>query len=61
MEKKKVSKFLKDCKLTSDEKEKIWLLCDAKDEIIWIVGHRMEDKYKIEKTTKTIYKINFQK
>ncbi len=59
--KKKVSKFLKDCKLTSDEKEKIWLLCDAKDEIIWIVGHRMEDKYKIEKTTKTIYKINFQK
>lgn len=59
--KKKVAKFLKDCKLTSDEKEKIWLLCDAKDEIIWIVGHRMEDKYKIEKTTKIIYKIKFQK
>ncbi|MBG7630873.1 MAG: tRNA lysidine(34) synthetase TilS [Bacteroidetes bacterium] len=54
--KKKVSKFFKDEKLSLIEKEKTWLLC-SKNEIVWIIGRRLDDRFKVSKTTSTILKI----
>jgi len=55
--KKKVSKYFKDEKLSLIEKENSWLLCDANDTIIWIVGRRLDARFSITKTTNKILKI----
>ncbi|MCB0465401.1 MAG: tRNA lysidine(34) synthetase TilS [Aequorivita sp.] len=56
--KKKLSKFFKDEKISLNEKEKIWLLlCGTK--IVWIIGHRMDDRFKITEKTKRILKMTF--
>jgi tRNA(Ile)-lysidine synthase len=53
---KKVSKFFKDEKLSLLEKETIWMLC-SENEIVWIIGKRQDERYKVTKTTKNILKI----
>ena len=55
--KKKLSKYFKDEKLSLIEKENTWLLCDADNVIIWIVGRRSDDRFKVLKSTKKILKI----
>lgn len=54
--KKKISDFLIDEKIPVTEKEKIWVLCNETD-IIWIVNHRTDERYKIQ-PTQTILKFN---
>ena len=56
--KKKLSKFFKDEKISLNEKEKIWLLL-SEEKIVWVIGHRMDDRFKITEKTKRILKINF--
>jgi len=56
--KKKISNFLIDQKIAIHEKEKIQLLCDANDEIVWVIGERLDNRYKITTSTKEIIKIN---
>lgn len=55
---KKVSKFFKDEKLSRIEKENTWLLCSNDDEIIWIIGKRADERFKINHTTKNILQID---
>jgi len=55
--KKKVSKYFKDEKLSLTEKENSWLLCNANDTIIWVVGKRADASFSVKKTTKKILKI----
>lgn len=54
--KKKLSKYFKDEKYSLFEKENIWLLCSGND-IIWILGKRMDDRYKITEHSKTLFKV----
>jgi len=54
--KKKVSKYFKDEKFSLSEKEQAWLL-SSDNEIIWIIGERMDDRFKITEHTQTILKI----
>ncbi|GGD40032.1 tRNA lysidine(34) synthetase TilS [Muriicola marianensis] len=54
--KKKVAKFFKDEKMDAVAKEKQWLLCCG-DEIVWIIGRRADDRFKITADTKEILKI----
>ena len=53
--KKKLSKYFKDEKISLLEKQNIWLLCNADDAIIWVIGMRKDNRYKIEKTTTKTY------
>ena len=55
---KKLSDFFIDKKLSNFEKEDIWIL-ESGDEIVWILGHRTDNRYRITKNTKHIYKITF--
>ncbi|RZS92560.1 tRNA lysidine(34) synthetase TilS [Aquimarina brevivitae] len=58
--KKKLSKYFKDEKLSVLDKEKIWLLC-AGDDIIWVIGHRPDDRYKVTSNTTEIVKVTVNK
>lgn len=54
--KKKVSKFFKDEKMSLSEKENTWLLCSGKD-IVWIIGRRADERYKVTENTTQILNI----
>ena len=51
---KKLSDFFIDQKYSIIDKRKQWLLC-SEDDIIWIVGSRIDDRYKIDAHTKKAY------
>lgn len=53
---KKLSDFFIDIKLSIPQKEKTWILTDGID-IIWVMGHRIDDRYKVDDTTERILKI----
>lgn len=54
--KKKLAKFFKDEKIDVFSKKEQWLLCsDA--EIVWIVGRRADDRFKVQDSTKEVLRI----
>lgn len=53
---KKISDIFSNLKYSLSQKEEAWLLCSGSD-IIWIVGERMDERYKITDTTEQIFKI----
>ena len=55
--KKKVSRFLIDEKISMTEKENIYVICSG-EAIIWVVGLRIDDRFKITNKTKDIIKIS---
>jgi len=58
--KKKLSKYFKDEKMSLVEKENVWLLCDASDAIVWLVGKRMDNRFRVKKTSKNILNITLR-
>ena len=54
--KMKLSDYFINQKISLVEKEKIWLLCNGKN-IVWIVGHRADNRYKITTQTKKVLHI----
>jgi len=58
--KKKISTFFKDQKMSLLDKENTWLLTVNKD-IIWVLGKRLDNRFKITEQTKNILKINVKK
>jgi tRNA(Ile)-lysidine synthase len=56
--KKKLSDYFIDNKISVYDKEESWLLCSGND-IIWVVGHRMDDRFKVTDKTKQIFRAEF--
>lgn len=56
--KKKLSRFLIDQKVSMVDKEKVWVL-EMDKKIIWIVGQRIDDRFKITGSSKEVVKINW--
>ena len=53
---KKVSDFLTDLKISSSER-KDQLVLTNRNQIVWIVGLRIDDRFKLNSKTKKIYKL----
>lgn len=49
--KKKISKLLKDNKISNFDKNKIRVLCDSSEAIVWVVGIRIDDRFKVTSET----------
>ena len=55
---KLVSDFFNDLNFTAFHKKTTWIVTDADDDIVWIAGCRIDDKYKITAKTSRICEIN---
>lgn len=52
---KLLSDFFNDLGFSTFQKQNVWLLTDANDLIMWVVGYRINDKLKINNTTGLIF------
>ncbi len=57
---KKLSKFFKDEKISLIQKGKTWLLL-SDEEIVWVIGLRMDNRFRVTENTKKILKITYSK
>jgi len=51
---KKVSDFLIDNKVPRNEKSSVYVL-ESKEEIVWVVGYRISDRFKVDTNAKRVY------
>jgi tRNA(Ile)-lysidine synthase len=58
--KKKIARFMIDQKLSKTDKEKIWVLV-SNNKVVWIVGQRIDDRFKVNEGTKEVLKIRLEK
>lgn len=56
--KKKLARFFIDRKVALTEKEKIWIV-ESGSRILWVIGYRIDDRFKITEATKNILQLRF--
>jgi tRNA(Ile)-lysidine synthase len=55
---KKLKKFYIDCKIPKEDRDTIPLLADGQN-IIWIIGYRISEEYKVTTSTKNILEVRY--
>lgn len=55
---KKLSDYFSDHKFSRIDKEQTWLLCSGQN-VLWIVGERSDNRFRIDNTTKSVLVVNF--
>ncbi|MCX6245775.1 MAG: tRNA lysidine(34) synthetase TilS [Bacteroidetes bacterium] len=58
--KKKLSDYFIDCKFSIADKENTWLLCTGQH-IIWVVGHRIDHRFRVTSRTKEVLQVKLVK
>jgi tRNA(Ile)-lysidine synthase len=53
---KKLSDFLIDLKVPILLKQKVWVVT-SENEIVWVIGYRLDDRFKITQGTKEVYEL----
>jgi tRNA(Ile)-lysidine synthase len=56
---KKLSDFITDQKMSAIEKQNLWLLLSG-DDIVWVAGHRIDERYKISSSTQKVFVAELQ-
>jgi tRNA(Ile)-lysidine synthase len=56
--KKKIARFLIDTKVSVAEKERVWVL-ETDRKLLWVVGRRIDDRWKITPGTKEVLRIEW--
>lgn len=54
----KLKSYLVNEKIPRQEREKLWLLADG-SHIMWVIGHRVSDYYKVDTHTRRILKVQY--
>ena len=57
---KKMSDFMKDEKFSLPQKENTWVLL-SDNKIVWVINHRLDDRFKVEKSDNKLLKISFSR
>jgi tRNA(Ile)-lysidine synthase len=53
---KLLSDFFVDQKFTEAQKQNVFLLVSAESEILWVVGYRIDDRFKVTSETKSVFR-----
>jgi tRNA(Ile)-lysidine synthase len=56
---KKISDYFVDEKVSVPEKERTWIMASGK-KIVWIMGHRIDHRFRITSTTTRVLRLRFQ-
>jgi tRNA(Ile)-lysidine synthase len=57
--KNKIARFLIDHKLSKPQKENVWVI-EMNKKIVWVVGMRIDERFKVEDNTSNILQIEFK-
>lgn len=56
----KISKFIRNLKLEPFERQNVWVLVDASEQLVWVINHRQDQRFLATNNTKKIIKLVFE-